>query len=95
MSGPSGATKAAELASTLGAAVLGAGLALMAPTALRTHAAPVLIGGVVMHGLGMTLKHRLESRNGPPLWWERSLFWLCWACLAGLGIFLARAAGSD
>jgi hypothetical protein len=83
------------VASTLGAGVLGAGLALMAPVAFRAQAAPLVIGGIVVHGLGMTLKHRLESRCGPPLWWERTLFWFCWTCLAGLGIWLARAAGSD
>ena len=39
----------------------------------------------------MTLKHRWESRRGPQLVWERGLFWLCWACLAGLSLWMAAA----
>ena len=95
MRGRSAATKTlkgAELASGLGAVVLGAGLALVLPGWLRAYAMPLLVAGVVVHGVGMTLKYRLEARDGPPLWWERALFLLCWACLAGLGIWLAAAA---
>jgi hypothetical protein len=81
--------KAAELASGLGAIVLGAGLALIAPDVLRAYAAPMVAAGLVAHGAGMTLKYRLEGRQGAPLWWERVLFWLCWACLIGLTIWMA------
>jgi len=87
-----GAIKAAELASGLGAIILGAGLALVLHEWLRSYAVPLLLGGVVVHGLGMTLKYRLESRHGPPFWWERALFWICWVCLLGLGIWIAAAA---
>jgi len=87
--GSEGRIKAAELASGLGAIVLGAGLALMLPQWLRTRATPLLVGGLAVHGAGMTLKYRMEFREGPPLWWERALFWLCWACLAGIGIWIA------
>jgi len=93
MHDPQAATrKGAELASGLGAAVLGAGLALVLPEWLRTCAIPLLMGGVLVHGAGMTLKYRLEARGGPPLRWERGLFWLCWALLAMLGIWIAVAA---
>ncbi len=85
MKSPSSTIKGAELASGLGAIVLGAGLALLVPQVLQTHALLLLVTGLVVHGTGMTLKYRLESREGAPLWWERVLFWLCWACLAGLG----------
>jgi hypothetical protein len=88
-SGPGGHVKAAELASGLGAIVLGAGAALMLPEWLRTYALPLLAGGALVHGVGMTLKYRLESRDGPPLWWERALFWLCWTGLAALGLWIA------
>ena len=86
------ATKGADVASGLGAMVLGAGLALVLPEWLRAYALPLLVGGLLVHGTGMTLKYRLESRNGPPLWWERVLFWLCWACLAALGLWIAIAS---
>ena len=88
---PAGRVRAAELASGLGAIVLGAGLALALPEWLRACATPLLVGGVVVHGAGMTLKYRLESREGPPTWWERALFFLCWACLAALGGWIAAA----
>ena len=84
--------KGAELASGLGAIVLGAGLALVLPDWLRAYAMPLLVGGVVVHGLGMTLKYRSRlatvrrcGGSGPcsgyagPAW-------------SGLGIWIAAVA---
>jgi hypothetical protein len=76
----------------LGGIVLGAGLALVLPDWLRLYAIPLLVAGVVVHGVGVTLKYRLETREGLPVWWARSLFWGCWACLFGLGSWIAAAA---
>lgn len=90
-----GAAKAAELASGLGAMVLGAGLALLAPELLEDYALPVLVAGILVHGMGMTLRHRLESAARQPLWWEKAMFWLCWAVLAGLGVWLIARLFSD
>ena len=88
----SGRAKAAELTSGLGAIALGAGLALVLPLWLRSYGPGLLIIGVVVHSVGMTLKYRLESRDGAPLWWERALFWLCWACLVALVVWIAAGA---
>jgi hypothetical protein len=59
--------KAAELASGLGAIVLGAGLALVLPDWLRNYALPLLVVGVVVHGLGMSLKYRVGAPGRPTL----------------------------
>ncbi|MRD49340.1 hypothetical protein GHT07_18855 [Caenimonas koreensis DSM 17982] len=88
---PRSAIKAAELASALGAIVLGIGLGLVAPSSLREIALPVLGAGILVHAAGMTLKHRMESQMRQPLYWERSLYWLCWALLgATLGWMVMR-----
>ena len=84
-----GAVKAAELASGLGAIVLGAGLALLAPDLLRGLAIPILAAGVLVHGVGMSLKYRFEAAERAASWWETALFWLCWICLALLAAGLA------
>jgi uncharacterized membrane-anchored protein len=87
-----GRAKAADLLSGLGAIVLGAGLALVAPAWLRSYGIPTLIVGLLVHGTGMSLKYRFESRQKEPLCWERLLFWSCWACLAALGVWIAVGA---
>ncbi len=62
--------KRAELTSTIGAGVLGAGLALLFEPALRPHTLPILLLGLVSHSWGMYHKHFLEARSeAPSLWW--------------------------
>jgi len=89
----SGRLKRAELASTLGAAVLGAGIALLLSEVLRPHALAISGVGLVTHALGMTDKHRLETHAGEAqparfAW----VYWGCWLSLLGLaGYVLATA----
>ena len=81
--------KRAETTSSIGAGVLGAGIALLLPTRFRAYALPILAVGLVMHVWGMYDKHRLESLGGPArLWWAELLYWLCWVTLAALLLYL-------
>jgi len=54
----------------------------------------LLIGRARVHGIGMTLECRLASLGGSPLWWKWTLFWLCWACLAALGLWIAASSAT-
>jgi len=58
------AAKRADLLSGLGAIVLGAGLALLAPTRLAGSAwlFLILIAGGITHGAGMYMKHHMGDR---------------------------------
>jgi len=76
-----GALKAAELLSTAGAAVLGAGLALLWPQ-LAGLAIPLIAVGLLGHATGMGLKQRLQ-RGQPQPAWSRALAWICWLAMAG------------
>ena len=80
LSGPA-FLKSAELLSGVGAIVLGVGLGLLAPVLLQRHAVLLLGAGLLLHGAGMTLKYRLETGSREPQWWDRALFWACWAIL--------------
>ena len=89
--GRTGLAKAAELASGLGAILLGAGIALLAPSFLDRFALAFLVTGLFVHAAGMTLKYRIETREGATLWWESFLFWLCWVVLLSLGLWVASS----
>jgi hypothetical protein len=83
--------KLAEVLSVVGAGVLGAGLALLAPEVLRPYVVWLIAVGVLVHGLGMTLKHRAERTQRAMPVWERALFIACWVVLAALALILAFA----
>lgn len=75
----------AELLSSVGAAVVGAGLALFFADTLGQHKLAILVLGVVAHAVGMFRKHQLEGRNSiGRVWWSEALYWICWLGLAGL-----------
>ena len=93
MATPTSQLKRAETTSSVGAGVLGAGIALLLPAHARMYAVPILVIGLVMHAWGMWDKHRLETLSAAPrLWWAEVLYWGCWLLLVALvgALLLAR-----
>ena len=93
MSNPSdvgqGPLKRAETTSTLGAGMLGAGIALLAFDLLRSYAVPFVLIGLAMHAWGMFDKHRLESGTAiARVWWAEALYWGCWTALVALAVYV-------
>jgi hypothetical protein len=87
--GSHGHLKRAETTSTVGAGVLGAGLALLVADRLAAFALPILFTGLVTHVWGMYDKHRLEGRAGESrLWWTEMLYWGCWIGLFVLLVYV-------
>jgi hypothetical protein len=77
-----GRLKRAELASGVGAGVLGMGLGILLSEKLRHYIIPVLAIGILLHGWGMFAKHNLEKDSeAPDVWWSVILYWVCWGAL--------------
>lgn len=77
--------KRAELLSSLGAGVLGAGLALLLPNLLAPYAILILLLGLISHAVGMSQKHALEQQvEVVRVWWAEGLYWFCWLALVAL-----------
>jgi hypothetical protein len=82
--------KQLELLGGLGAAVLGAGMALLFADWLRPYALPAIVVGIVAHGWAMLRKHRIEvSERAKPPAWETAAYWSCWLLLGALGLYIA------
>ena len=78
--------KKADLASVIGAAILGVGLgALTARYVDLGPAGVALVVGIVLHAWGMLERHRLDTAT-PRVWWAEALYWACW-----LGILVVIA----
>ena len=84
----SSALRKAELLSTMGAGVLGAGIALLLERWIAPAGFPLLMAGLVMHGFGMYQRRRIENeaRRERPAW-ENLLYWGCWLVLAGVVVW--------
>lgn len=81
--------KRAQLLSTVGAALLGAGLALFAASWLSDWKYVLAIVGLLMHSLGMYGKRAWEKRAGMPRpLWEEIAYWGCWVVLAALAAWV-------
>jgi hypothetical protein len=74
--------KKAELLSSIGAGLLGGGIALLMAAVLGRYAVPLLLLGLIIHAGGMFQKHRLEQGgDSDRILWVESLYWLCWIIL--------------
>jgi len=82
-------SKRADLASGIGAGLLGGGLgALVAQyVSVAAVAVPFVVIGVILHAWGMLERHRLDAA-APRMWWAEILIWGCWATLVVLVAFL-------
>ena len=80
--------RAIDTLSVVGAATAGLGLGALAPGILKTAAAPLLVVGLVVHLAAMTARHRLDAER-PAAWWEKALYWGCWAAILALAGYLA------
>jgi hypothetical protein len=87
-----GPIKRAELLSSLGAGVLGAGIALLLAKFLAYYAIPIILLGLVSHTIGMSRKHSLEQQGSQTrVWWVEGLYWFCWLALAVLLLYILIA----
>jgi hypothetical protein len=92
MTRQSSRVKQAELASAIGAGVLGLGLGALFAAHVRPYLVLTFAVGALLHGWGMWDKHRLEADADALMpRWARVLYWICWLALAGLALYLGRA----
>ena len=84
--------KRAELTSSIGAGILGGGLALLLYQLIQPYAIPILALGLLTHSWGMYHKHHLQSDSETTrIWWSERAYWACWIGLAGLVIYIVVA----
>ena len=74
--------KRADLASVIGAAILGGGLGALATryVGLSSSAVGLVVVGIVMHAWGMLERRRLDA-PAPRIWWVEALYWACWLAI--------------
>lgn len=81
---------AALLLSTTGAAVAGIGLGTLLGQMLQPMAVAILVVGTLAHLIGMFGNRRAQLSTGYRFrWWEVGAYWLCWALIGALGVYLA------
>ena len=81
--------KRAELAGGVGAGAIGMGLGVLLASYLRGAGGLLVLAGAALHASGMRNKHRIErSAREQPLWWGTVLYWVCWALLAALFVYV-------
>lgn len=92
---PSAKAGAASLLSTTGAGVAGIGIGILLASPLAGAGWPLVVAGMVAHGVGMVGNRRARTRPGYRAGWTEGLaYWSCWvgmAAVLGYGIFAAAA----
>ena len=81
--------KQAELASTLGAGIIGFGLGVYFAGYFASYALWVIVIGDALHGVAMYKKAEMKPTT---LRWAKWLYWLCWAIIIGLAIYILASA---
>jgi len=79
------ALKQAELASALGAGIIGFGLGIYLADYFEPYAILAIVIGVALHGVAMYKKAEMKPTT---LRWAKWLYWLCWAIIIGLIIYI-------
>lgn len=81
--------KKLELLGSLGAGILGAGIALVFVRWLQPYALALLTVGILSHGWAMWAKNRLERQSNiaEPAW-VIAAEWICWLMIASLLIYV-------
>ena len=69
--------------------MLGIGIGSLFANVFTAVSAWIVLAGIVMHGLGMFDKHRLEKHAAAAeLPWAVALYWICWIALATPAVLL-------
>lgn len=77
--------KLEELASTVGAGILGLGLGALLSNYFQRYAFGIILIGLIMHGWGMYMTHH---QNKKAISWMNILYWFCWIIIIGLAIYV-------
>jgi hypothetical protein len=83
------ALRRADLASGVGAGVLGIAIGGLFHDAFAGYLPGLFVLGLLMHARGMYDKHRRE-RDAPNsrIWWSEALYAVCWLSLAALALYI-------
>jgi hypothetical protein len=77
--------KQAEIASALGAGIIGFGLGAYLANYFASNALWIIVIGIALHGVAMYKKAEIKPTK---LAWAKWLYWLCWAIIIGLAIYI-------
>ena len=82
------ALKQAELASALGAGIIGFGLGVYFAGYFASYALWTIVIGVALHGVAMYKKAEMKPTT---LRWAKWLYWMFWAIIIVLAIYIVAS----